>query len=369
MTNGNDEHGRGDGIDARRREFVRRFESLLRSPWDLTQALALHESLDRLAADADAAHDGELSEQAIALSVYLCSFMESGRRPDLAQRQHMLGLARALAGEAPAQLDNAPPEPPVLSLLMVTDDHDLVSDLSCRLVDAGIAILARGNAQDLSRRPPETAVDALLVDGPQLAELARIMRFASQPTDGGARPLVFALTRSGELSERMFALRAGADEVLTLLDSGSLAERLIASLQPGRIEPYRCLIVDDDRAQTTFCDVILRSHQVQTAICNDPFRALDEIARFHPEVVLLDLYMPGLDGIELAQRIRRMPGTEFLSIVFLTGETDPDTRFDVLAAGGDDYYAKPIQPRHLIAGVVSRARRARLLRQHFEASR
>ena len=352
---------------ARVRDFVREFTVLLRSPWDLAAALALHERLDGLATAADAEGDAELAEQAITLSVYLCSFMEGGRSPEAAQREHMARLAAALSPGLVCQdaLAAIAEAPPLYALLCVSEDHVLVADLSCLLRDAGIAVIARSSSHDLIERPLDTHIDAMLVDAPHLAEMSRLLRCAPAGDDLERRALLFALTRGDSLAERMFALRAGADEVLAGTDPAALAPRLIAALQPGRVEPYRVLIVDDDRSQTAFCEAVLRGRNIVTASCNDPTMALAEIDRFDPEIVLLDLYMPELDGIQLAQQIRARPGAECLSIVFLTGETSPDTRFDLLAAGGDDYFSKPIPPRHLITGVIGRARRARALRKQL----
>lgn len=350
--------------------FVREFTQLLRAAWELPAALALHERLDALATGADAEGDAELSEHAITLSVYLCSFMEGGRTPDAAQRAHMRRLAAALNGSvlAPEREDalaGASDAPPLYTLLCVSEDRGLVADLSCLLREAGIAVEARGSSHELVELPVEARLDAILVDAPQLAEMSRLLRCQGAGDDGERRPLLFALTRGDSLAERMFALRAGADEVLAGGDTAELAPRLISALQPGRAEPYRVLIVDDDRAQTLFCEAVLRGRNIVAASCNDPLKAIAEIQRFQPEVVLLDLYMPELDGIALAQQIRALPGAECLSIVFLTGETSPDARFDLLAAGGDDYFSKPIAPRHLITGVIGRARRARALRRHL----
>lgn len=369
-------------LDARARDFVARFLGLLHGDaWKLDDAVPLHEMLDLLAAEADDLGDAELAEAAITLSVYLCSFMEEGRRPDHAQRSHMERLAQALVGDdddAFAELaaevrggaePAAEAPPPVLSLLLVSDDEDLMADLSLRLGSADISVRARRDVEDLAQRELETVPDAILVDTDALKEIARIARLATGEASGPfRRPLLFALSRGEDLAQRMFALRAGADDVLPwALGAENLAERLVGAMHPGRIEPYRVLIVDDDRAQTLFCDAVLRSQNLDTHICHEPLEALSAIAAFEPEVVLLDLYMPEIDGIELARRIRELPGAEFLSIVFLSGENQPDMRFDVLAAGGDDYFVKPIQPRHLITGVVGRARRARALRERFSA--
>ena len=103
-------------------------------------------------------------------------------------------------------------------------------------------------------RLQEAGIDAMLVDAPQLAEMSRLLRCSPGTGDRDSRPLLFALTRGDSLAERMFALRAGADEVLAGQDAGELAPRLLSALQPGRVEPYRVLIIDDSIAEKPYTD-------------------------------------------------------------------------------------------------------------------
>ncbi|HBK45668.1 MAG TPA: response regulator receiver protein, partial [Xanthomonadaceae bacterium] len=77
------------------------------------------------------------------------------------------------------------------------------------------------------------------------------------------------------------------------------------------------------------------------------------------DLVLMDLHMPDLDGIRLTTLIRQNPQHQLLPIVFLTGDPDPERQFEVLDSGADDFLNKPIRPRHLIAAVSNRIRRAR----------
>jgi CheY-like chemotaxis protein len=360
-----------EALTAAAADFSGRFAKLLGGHWSLQQALALHEELDSLAGEADAVGDGELCEKAITFSVYLCSFMEEGREPDAAQREHLARLNTALAGEHAATFSSLPvppaavasSAPPVRALLCISSDSGLINDLTCRMLDADIAVLARGSVEEAISRPAESPVDAVIIDAPELADFSRRARAFGHAYQSSSRRIsLLALARTGELTERMFALRAGADEVIPIIDGvDSLAARITDAVDPGQLQPFRVLIVDDDRSQTLFCEAILRSQNVDTRICTEPQLALQEVERFQPEVVLLDLYMPEIDGMELAGRIRSLPGSEFISIVFLSGDQELDVRFDVLAAGGDDYFTKPIQPRHLVTGVISRARRARAL--------
>ncbi|MFN7783023.1 MAG: response regulator [Lysobacterales bacterium] len=358
---------------ARAREWVERFGRVLMGQWQPGEVVGLHEQLDDLVHEADLASAGDVVEHAIALSAYLCSFVEEGRHPDANQRLRLRRLCEDLAPEV--HLDLLPAvaassaQPP-RTLLLVSQDAALAESLSRRLRDTGIAVQARRDVEAAIAQPIAAGLDAVLIDATELPEYARRARAFSHAYRSEDRRLaLLVLTRSADPAERMFALRAGADEVIRHADGvEALATRVLEAVQPGQARPFRVLIVDDDRSQILFCEAVLRSQNVQTRACMDPEQAVDAVREFQPEVVLLDLYMPGIDGIEIASRIRALPGSELLSIVFLSGDHEQDVRFDVLAAGGDDFFTKPIQPRHLVTGVISRARRARALARRIAES-
>src|SRR5688500_4407046 len=88
------------------------------------------------------------------------------------------------------------------------------------------------------------------------------------------------------------------------------------------------------------------------------------MARVRPELVLMALHMPGLSGTELTALIRLQEAFLQTPIVFLTGDPDPETQFEVLECGADDFLQKPIRPRHLVAAVESRLKRARAIGQN-----
>ena len=90
---------------------------------------------------------------------------------------------------------------------------------------------------------------------------------------------------------------------------------------------------------------------------------LDTMARVQPDLVLMDLHMPGLSGTELTALIRLHEAFLHTPIVFLTGDPDPEKQFEVLECGADDFLQKPIRPRHLVAAIESRVKRARALGQ------
>jgi len=128
---------------------------------------------------------------------------------------------------------------------------------------------------------------------------------------------------------------------------------------PAADSPYRVLIVEDDRAQALFAQSVLHGAGMQAVVLSDADGVQQAIRDQHPDLILMDLHLPGLDGMRLTAMIRQQPGMQLLPIVFLSGDPDPERQFEVLDSGADDYLSKPIRPRHLIAAVANRIRRAR----------
>ena len=129
---------------------------------------------------------------------------------------------------------------------------------------------------------------------------------------------------------------------------------------------YRILIVEDDRSQALFAQGILKGSGMDAevvALASETMAAMD---RFLPDLVLMDLHMPGMSGTELTALIRSHAAYAHVPVVFLTGDTDPESHLEVLDSGADDYLSKPVRPRHLIAAVQNRVRRARALKLQRE---
>ncbi len=123
--------------------------------------------------------------------------------------------------------------------------------------------------------------------------------------------------------------------------------------------PFRILIVEDDRGQALFAQSVLHGAGMQAEVEMTPDAVIEAIERFKPDLVLMDLHMPGRDGMSLTMQIRQRPELLHLPIVFLTGDPDPEREYEVLESGADDFLTKPIRPRHLIAAVSNRIQRAR----------
>ncbi|MBV7563536.1 PleD family two-component system response regulator [Pseudomonas sp. sia0905] len=176
-------------------------------------------------------------------------------------------------------------------------------------------------------------------------------------------PVLFYSHEDTDTPTRLAAVRAGGREFFTgSMDASSLLERIEVLTHVAQYEPYRVLIVDDSRAQATHTERVLNSAGIVTRTITEPIQAMDELAEFQPDLIILDMYMPACNGTELAQVIRHNDRYVSVPIIYLSAEDDLDKQLDAMSEGGDDFLTKPIKPRHLIATVRNRADRARSLK-------
>ena len=150
------------------------------------------------------------------------------------------------------------------------------------------------------------------------------------------------------------------EAVQAQLKPGADAAAAAMASDVGDDTPYRVLIVEDNRSQALFAQSVLHGAGMQAFVQMEVEGVQQAISEHRPDLILMDLHMPGLDGMRLTAMIRQQPHQQLLPIVFLTGEADPDRQFEVLDCGADDVLVKPIRPRHLVAAVANRIRRNRM---------
>ena len=119
----------------------------------------------------------------------------------------------------------------------------------------------------------------------------------------------------------------------------------------------RVLVVDDDSALAEMLGIVLRTDGFEPAFVADGSLALQAFRDTKPDVVLLDLMLPGMSGIDVCRAIRAESGTP---IIMLTAKTDTIDIALGLESGADDYVVKPFKPKELVARVRAR------LRHHLE---
>lgn len=116
----------------------------------------------------------------------------------------------------------------------------------------------------------------------------------------------------------------------------------------------RVLVVDDDQALSEMLGIVLRVEGYTASFCDDGSKAYGIFKETKPDLVLLDLMLPGLDGVEVCKVIRAESG---VPIVMLTARGDTLDVIKGLESGADDYVIKPFKPKELIARIKARLRK------------
>lgn len=123
------------------------------------------------------------------------------------------------------------------------------------------------------------------------------------------------------------------------------------------------LIVDDVPDNVSVLHDALDESGYTVLVATSGEAALERAAHARPDVVLLDALMPGMDGFEVARRLKRDAATAHIPIVFMTGLAETEHVEAAFEAGGVDYVTKPIRPREVIARIAAHVRGARQARQ------
>lgn len=127
------------------------------------------------------------------------------------------------------------------------------------------------------------------------------------------------------------------------------------------VDGAKILVVDDDVALAEMVQIVLQQTGYETAWVGRGDHVLDEFRRLRPDLVLLDLMLPGRDGVDVCRDLR---AESDVSIIMLTAKSDTSDVVSGLEAGADDYVAKPFKNQELLARVKTRLRRSAPAEDH-----
>jgi Response regulators consisting of a CheY-like receiver domain and a winged-helix DNA-binding domain len=163
----------------------------------------------------------------------------------------------------------------------------------------------------------------------------------------------------GELRDRLEVIRRGGK---LFLDSSVLPEQAIASiveLVGGTKTPVRLMIVDDDQVWLQTLPTLLKPWGFEVTTLDDPHQFWQVLQAVTPDVLVLDIKMPQINGFELCQVLRSDPRWQRLPVLFLSILTDSKSQNEAFTVGADDYLCKPILGIELANRILSRLRRVR----------
>ncbi|MBX9687779.1 MAG: diguanylate cyclase [Candidatus Obscuribacterales bacterium] len=221
-------------------------------------------------------------------------------------------------------------------------------------------------SEDAIEKAEEFLLDAALIEiGPQSSSsgLARRLRDIKGYEN---LPLGF-ISNPQAADARADAAHAGSSLFLSKPLEKELVQKVISQLismrDGGR---FRVLVVDDDQDLAQLTSRCLGQFGMLTRIVNDPLLVNDVLDEFNPDLILLDVNMPGMSGFEVCRGLRASARWRDIPILFLTAQTDLNSRLTAYEAGADDYLPKPVINVELLTRVKVRLERARELKERSE---
>lgn len=262
-------------------------------------------------------------------------------------------------------------------VLVVDDDQRLTDRLKVEANARSLQLEAAASLAQAQQIVESTIPDVVLLD----------ITFADSSEDGltwletlkqqHPQLPILVFTARDYLSDRVAAARLGIQAFLQKpIASAQIFEAIQATLQQTKAQSLRpqpaiagkVLIVDDDPAILHRVSLMLSPWGLQITPLLEPQHFWKTLTEVVPDLLILDVAMPGLNGIELCQVVRNDPRWGDLPILFLTAYQDAKTIVQAFAAGGDDYIRKPILEPELIARVLNRLQPGKIRRQQFTAA-
>jgi diguanylate cyclase (GGDEF)-like protein len=178
-------------------------------------------------------------------------------------------------------------------------------------------------------------------------------------------PVVVIIDHNSEIN-RVTLARLGVRCILQKSSLDSLLTIVNQILSRAQTTEAKILILDDDLIVLKLLRALLETWGLQVTTLNNPAQLCSMLAAVQPDLLILDVQMPEVDGIELCRQLRDLVEWAWLPIVFLTGSKDNETMQQIFSAGGDDYVTKPVVAPELITRILNRLERTRLLRCQTE---
>ncbi|HEY5921552.1 MAG TPA: response regulator [Kofleriaceae bacterium] len=157
----------------------------------------------------------------------------------------------------------------------------------------------------------------------------------------------------GDSERRADLLAAGADDLLEFpIQPAMFRDACLRLVESGRREAPRVLIVDDDPSIRAICREVLELGGYQVRDAGSANAALAEARRFRPDMILLDVLMPGIDGYRTAEMMRSDPAIGMAPIMFLSARGETADKVRAFRSGAEDYMVKPFDAAELLARVA-----------------
>lgn len=363
-------------LPARARQLADAIEGVQVEPYNqkmLTEAFRLAHNLKGSSRSCGFRKIGDLSEQVERILIGMlngnCTKNIANQVSEQMNSIQMQAMAAHLKytahPDAQSQHENSKDDASKTLILVVTGGRPLDQTLDEN--NQWLKILQVNTYDAALKMAREKPIDAALIDM-SLESRQSALQFAERIRElKGNENLPLGFLSSGRNDDHLEATRAGGSLVLpkpVATNHIVKAATYLGSIRQGG-RP-RILIVDDDSDFTQIISSMLVSHGMLIRCLHEPSDLLHVLQEFTPDLILLDVMMPVINGFDLCRQLRSMPRWQDTPIVFLTAHSGVDARINAFDAGADDYLPKPVIEMELVARLKLRLDRARLIRERAD---
>ena len=246
-----------------------------------------------------------------------------------------------------------------ISLLIIDRDTDYVQRLVAQAHHSGMKTHVASDVKQAKAIITHASIDAVLhkITFPNGADL----QFLEQLHYRMPQLAIVAIAESAQLSDRLDIVRKGGNLTLQYPVEPSTAIDAVAELIQTAGGAAKVLIVDDDPQVLMSLKISLQPWGFELTTLNEPEHIGEVLEDIEPDLLVLDIEMPGINGIELCQILRSDRRWQQLPILFLSVHHDAKTQDRAFAFGADDYVSKPVTGSILANRILNRLRRNRII--------
>lgn len=274
-----------------------------------------------------------------------------------------LDVEKALA--APMEIGR--PDVEYLSLLIVDRNKEFDDRLEAEALRRGVQVLRVENFEEAAVRvmqdPPDVVLADLLLSGNEEEGLDFLEKLA-----GGSPPIpTIVLTSKGTFTDRVEVARRGGRGFLSKDSSAmQILDAVLRLVDRLHAADPRIMAVDDDPQVLALLRSLLEPRGISMKTLDAPLEFWEALESFAPDLLVLDVDMPCLSGIEICRVVRNDARWAETPVIFLTRHDDPETIQRVFSSGSDDFVAKPIVGPELLTRIFNRLERVRMQRNLSE---
>ncbi len=342
------------GLPERAQQIEALWQQLTQA-WTPPAVEGLHLLVHRLVGSGSSYGFPELSTAAQQVEIFLQQHKTAVTDKECEQlNQMIISLVRQLREAQPKAIATSAPvdlgEGQGKRVYIVDDDRALSALIAAYLRSSGYNVeqfeSPTACIQQLDAYPPQAIVMDLGFQGESVQGLEAVEHIKIQL--GNSVPIILLSARK-DMQARLRALRAGCANYLTKpVDFHRLINTLSMAISDSQTNS-KVLVVDDDELVARHHAEILRYAGMDVQIVTQPLQSLQKAAIFKPDLVVLDMHMPDINGVELATLLRQDEEFVVLPVIFITADTSPDVRNSIESLGVNGLLNKPVDGRQLVS--------------------